>query len=126
MSVSSSYCGVETSHALMRAFFLGIKVCTANVYVQVVNTDVLCTLDRMLIARLLTCRDALHGSEGPLCWLTQQLLGPGRRSPRILALTALHLSGLFLACPPVALLYQTEIQQLLLCDLKDSPSEVHS
>ena len=53
-----------------------------------------------------------------------QLLTIGRGSVRLMASTTLHLTGLLVASPPLALMYQDEIQDLLLCDLKESPVEV--
>lgn len=69
-------------------------------------------------------RGALHGEEGPLQWLVHQLFGAGQRSPRVTALAALHLAPLFLACPPVALLYLHHIKKLLLFDAKHASPEV--
>lgn len=59
-------------------------------------------------------------------WLMNEMLGAGQRSPRLLALTALHLAPLFLACPPVALLYQAQIKDLLLTDVKDTSLVYHA
>ena len=70
------------------------------------------------------CRSALHGEEGPLHWLVHQVLRAGQRSPRLLALAALHLAPLFLACPSVALYYQEHIKQLLLCNVDHASSQV--
>ena len=69
-------------------------------------------------------RAALHGPQGPLRHLMREVLAVGQGSPRLLALTALHLAALFAACPPVALLYLQEIQQLLVCEVRDTSSEV--
>ena len=52
------------------------------------------------------------------------MLGAGQRSPRLLAMAALHLAPLFLACPPLALSYQHYIKQLLLCDVDHTSSQV--
>ena len=73
-----------------------------------------------------TCdfRGALHGEQGPLQWLVHQVLGAGQRSPRVMALAALHLAPLFLACPPAALFYQQHIKKLLLFDAKHGSAEV--
>ena len=51
-------------------------------------------------------------------WLVHQVLRAGQRSPRVMALAALHLAPLFLACPPAALFYQQLIKKLLLFDAK--------
>lgn len=69
-------------------------------------------------------RGALHGEEGPLQWLVHQVLWAGQRSPRLMALAALHLAPLFLACPPAALFYQQHIKKLLLFDAKHASPEV--
>ncbi|DBA85457.1 TPA: hypothetical protein ACH3X2_000409 [Trebouxia sp. C0005] len=68
-------------------------------------------------------RGALHGEEGPLQWLVHQVLWAGQRSPRLMALAALHLAPLFLACPPAALFYQQHIKKLLLFDAKHASPE---
>ena len=70
------------------------------------------------------CRAALHGAGGPLRHLIHQLLAAGQRSMRLMALVALHLAALFMTCPPVALLYQDEMQRLLLCGVTDSSLQV--
>lgn len=70
-------------------------------------------------------RAALHGDgDGPLHRLVCHLLNAGQRSARLLALAALHLAGLFVQCPPVALLYLPEIQELLVSDVGHAPSQV--
>ena len=71
----------------------------------------------------LCARAGLHG-DGPLHGLVQQLLKAGQRSARLLTLAALHLAGLFVQCPPVALLYLPEIQELLVSDVRHAPSQV--
>ena len=57
-------------------------------------------------------------------WLVHQVLGAGQRSPPVMALAALHLAPLFLACPPAALFYQQHIKKLLLFDAKHASPEV--
>lgn len=69
-------------------------------------------------------RAALHGPQGPLRHLVHEVLAVGQGSPRLLALTALHLAALFAACPPVALLYLPQVQQLLVCDVRDMSPQV--
>lgn len=79
---------------------------------------------KQLTAAYDMCREALHGEGAPLQQLVDQLLGAARHSPRLLALTALHLGPHLLACPPVALLHQSHIRQLLLCDVKSGSPQV--
>lgn len=64
-------------------------------------------------------RAALHGNGGPLRHLVQQALTAGQQSAQLLGLVALHLAGLLVQCPPVALLYLADIQKLLVCDVRD-------
>lgn len=64
-------------------------------------------------------RAALHGDGGPLHHLVHQVLTVGQQSSQLLGLAALHLAGLFVQCPPAALLYLAEIQKLLVCDVTD-------
>lgn len=72
---------------------------------------------------LLCARAALH-QDGALQHLLHQLLEVGQRSARLLALAALHMAGLFVQCPPLALLYLPVIQQLLISDVRDASSQV--
>lgn len=64
-------------------------------------------------------RAALHGEEGPLRHLVQDILTLVQQSAQHMAAVALHLAGLFVQCPQLALLYLPEIQQLLVCDGRD-------
>ena len=59
-------------------------------------------------------RSALHGAGGPLHWAIKQLWGLAERSSTAAALTALHLTSLWLQHPQVALLYQGAWLRLLL------------
>ena len=59
-------------------------------------------------------RCALHGQGGPLHWAIEQLWGLAERSPTAAALTALHLTSLWLRHPREALSYQDTWQRLLL------------
>lgn len=67
----------------------------------------------------------MHRDGGPLQHLVHQVLAAGQQSARLLALAALHLAGLFAQCPPVALRYLPHIQELLVCDVRDTSLEVH-
>lgn len=59
-------------------------------------------------------RCALHSQGGPLHWAIEQLWGLAERSSTAAALTALHLTLLWLKHPRVALWYQDTWLRLLL------------
>ena len=61
----------------------------------------------------------MHDKEGPLRHVLCKVLKAGQQSTHLLAIVALHLAGLFVQCPPVALLYLAEIHGLLVCDVRD-------
>jgi len=70
-------------------------------------------------------RAALHGPGGPLQWAAAQLLDVGARSPTTAALTALHLSALWLRCPQAAPAYVGAWLRLLLLSHADHGSAGH-
>ncbi|KAK9827989.1 hypothetical protein WJX81_005702 [Elliptochloris bilobata] len=76
-------------------------------------------LDTALAPELFQCTDAavraaLHGEGGPLHWALEQLWGLAARSATAAALTALHLTALWLRHPQTALCYQGAWLRMLL------------
>ena len=65
----------------------------------------------------LCARATLSGDEA-LQRLVHHLLKTGQRSACLLAMAALHLAGLCVQCPPVALLYLPRMQELLVSDVQ--------
>ncbi|XP_051144850.1 uncharacterized protein LOC127260880 isoform X3 [Andrographis paniculata] len=77
------------------------------------------------IAALLSCvlhssvfgDERMHESDnvtGPLKWFVEKILEEGKKSPRTIRLAALHLCGLWLACPNILKYYITELKLLTL------------
>ena len=69
---------------------------------------------------MLRTRAALHGECGPLQWAVAQLLSLAARSATAAALTALHLSALWLRYPQAAQAYQSTWLHLLLYSCEEA------
>ncbi|CAN4078084.1 unnamed protein product [Withania somnifera] len=53
-----------------------------------------------------------ENAPGPLKWFVEKILEEGTKSPRTIRLAALHLTGLWLACPSIIKFYMKELKLL--------------
>ncbi|MCD7466610.1 hypothetical protein HAX54_003457 [Datura stramonium] len=53
-----------------------------------------------------------ENAPGPLKWFVEKILEEGTKSPRTIRLAALHLTGLWLACPTIIKFYMKELKLL--------------
>ncbi|XP_060207448.1 uncharacterized protein LOC132635184 isoform X2 [Lycium barbarum] len=53
-----------------------------------------------------------ENAPGPLKWFVEKILEEGTRSPRTIRLAALHITGLWLACPSIIKFYMKELKLL--------------
>ncbi|KAH8973917.1 hypothetical protein BDL97_01G073400 [Sphagnum fallax] len=56
----------------------------------------------------------VNGNDGPLKWLLCKFIEQGARSPRTMRLTALHITGLWLQYPTIAIFYVKQLKLLSL------------